>query len=344
MSGSRQYGVALIGAGWVAREYVRAFDADQRSYVRGIWTRTRERGRQLLASHGIEGRSYASLDELLADDAVDVVVSCTPPETRADHLCAAAQAGKHLVIEKPVALTLPEVRAIRDAVADAGVISTTSFVLRWNPQVVTTKKLIDDGWLGAPVFAECGYWHPVAPRPESHHDWRYGQDSGITAFVSGGCHAVDMLRFLVGEVTEVSAFGAKPRGDQPFAFDPVVVASLRFTNGAVGTVSALLEGDTPYNFPIRVIGTDGSIQDNQLHSATRLPGVDGYVSFPTVSPASGDVAHHPFRTEVSHFLDCVQSGTPSHAGIADTWRSMAVCFAIDESVAAGGRPVTIFEE
>ncbi|MFW6599959.1 Gfo/Idh/MocA family protein [Propionibacteriaceae bacterium Y2011] len=338
---NRRYGVALIGAGWVAAEYVRALAEDPRSHITGILTRTPERGVALLAEHGVDARRYASLDELLADDAVDVVVSCTPPEGRADQLCAAAAAGKHVVIEKPVALSLAEVRAIRDAVAAAGVQSTTSFVLRWNPQVTTTKRLIDDGFLGDLVFAESGYWHPVRPRADSHHDWRYGHEMGVTAFVSGGCHAVDMLRFLVGDVAEVSAFGAPARGGQPFAFDPVVTASLRFANGAVGTVSAVLDGDTPYTFPIKLVGTQGSIQENRLHSATRLPGVPDWVSFDTVSPTSGDVAHHPFRAEISHFLDCLDSQTPSHASIADTWRSMATCFAIDASIAAGGQPVTV---
>lgn len=147
-----------------------------------------------------------------------------------------------------------------------------------------------------------------------------------------------MLRWLGGEVEEVSAFAAPPKRVKTFEFDPVVVASLRFTNGAVGKqLSALLDGDTPYRFNCRLFGTNGAIQNNEVYSSQKYPGAHDYWSFPTITPNSGDVTHHPFQAEIEHFIECLDENVESHASIFDSYKSMAICYAIDESVAQGGQ-------
>ena len=93
----------------------------------------------------MDGIEYATLDQLLADDRIQIVASCTHPDVRADHCVRAAEAGRHIVIEKPVGLSMQETLRIREAVAKAGVKTVTSFVLRWNPQFETLRQLIDDG-------------------------------------------------------------------------------------------------------------------------------------------------------------------------------------------------------
>lgn len=229
-------------------------------------------------------------------------------------------------------------------------LSVTSFVLRWNPQILTVSEQLGSGLIGDLIYAEACYWHSVPADLPAGQAWRYGHDMPVTAFVSGGCHAVDMLRYLAGrtatgagrggdDIAEVSAFSCAPDSARRFGFDPAVVANVRFASGAVGTASALLEGDTPYVFGTRPVGTAGAIRDNATLSSARDPGKHDYQSFDTVPPTSGDVAHHPFAAEPDHFVRCIRTGTPSHADIDDTWRSMAACVVIDQSAAAGGRPV-----
>ncbi len=162
-----------------------------------------------------------------------------------------------------------------------------------------------------------------------------------SAVLSGGCHAVDMLRYLGGEIVEVAAFSARPKRTKGFDFAPVTVASVTFANGAVGKLSTLMDGDTPYAFNCRLFGTEGAIQNNRVYSSSHYPGATDYWTFPTIEPNSGDVAHHPFRAEIDHFIDCLDRDVESHASIHDTVKSMAVCFAIDESAAHGGRPVRV---
>ena len=336
------YGVGLLGAGWVAAEYIKAFTAHPQTEIVGIYNRTPGKASQLMAAHGVAGKEYRSLDEFFADERIQIVVSCTHPDVRAEHSVRAAQTGRHIVLEKPVGIARAQTAAIREAVAKAGVKSVTSFVLRWNPQFVTVRQLIDEGGLGDLIYGEADYWHPARrAQPGSP----YMQKAVVgSAFLSGGCHAVDMLRWLGGEVTEVSAFAAPPKRIKTFDFDPVVVASLKFANGAVGKLSALLDGDTPYRFNCRLFGTNGSIQNNEVYSSQKYPGATEYWSFPTITPNSGDVSHHPFKAEIDHFVECIEADVESHASIYDSYKSMAICYAIDESVAQGGKPVHVVDD
>jgi predicted dehydrogenase len=335
-----KYGVGIIGAGWVAGEYVKVFRDHPLTEVVGVYNRTPGKASALLRTHGVEAREYASLDELFDDERIGIIASCTHPDTRREHCVRAAETGRHIVIEKPVGLNLADTLAIRDAVAKAGVRTVTSFVLRWNPQFLTVQQLIADGILGDLVYGEADYWHPFKKIYPGYASFVSKEISG-SAVVCGGCHAVDILRFLGGEIVEVAAFSGPKRINQDFEYDPSIVASVRFANGAAGKLSTVLDADTPYIFNCRLFGTEGSILNNEVYSSKHYPGSLGYWRFPTIEPDSADVTHHPFKEEIDHFMECVESGEESHASIYDTWKSMAVCFAMDESAEKGGQPVAV---
>jgi predicted dehydrogenase len=336
---SKKYGVGLIGAGNVAKEYVRVFSQHPLTEVIGIYNRTAGKATQLMEAHSVQGTEYESLDQLFADDRIQIIVSCTHPHLRAEHCVQAAETGRHIVIEKPVGLSQPETAQIRAAVAKTGVKTVTSFVLRWNPQFLTIQQLLADGVVGDLIYGEADYWHMSR---HSNPNSPYTQQAFVgSAFLTGGCHAVDMLRFLGGEVEEVAAFAAAPRLNMAYDFPPVVAASLKFANGAVGKLSAILEGDSPYNFNCRLFGTEGTIQNNRVYSSVHYPAALDYWEIPTIKPDSGAVAHHPFKEEIAHFIDCIENDVESHASIYDSYKSMAICYAIDQSAAQGGQPVKV---
>ena len=108
----RKYGVGILGAGWVASEYVKAFRDHPLTEVAGVYNRTPGKAGRLMESLGVDGREYASEDEFFDDDRVRIVVSCTPPDVRPHHVTRAARTGRHVVIEKPIALDYDGVRAI----------------------------------------------------------------------------------------------------------------------------------------------------------------------------------------------------------------------------------------
>jgi predicted dehydrogenase len=335
-----KYGVGIIGAGWVAGEYVKAFRDHPLTELVGVYNRTPGKVSALLAAHGVDAREYSSVDELFDDERVHIVASCTHPDVRAEHCVRAAESGRHVVIEKPVGLTPGDTAAIREAVRKAGVKTVTSFVLRWNPQFVTVRRMIDDGVLGDLLYGEADYWHPLKTVYPGYPAF-VSKARGGSPTLAGGCHAVDMLRYLGGEMVEVAAFSAPKKLNLDYEYDPNVVAAVRFANGAVGKLSTVFDADTPYIFNCRLFGTEGTIQNNEVYSSKHYPGALGYWRFPTIEPDSAEVTHHPFKEEIDHFLECIETDVESHASIHDTYKSMAVCFAIDESAARGGQPVTV---
>lgn len=337
---AERHGVAIIGAGWVAGEYVKAFRDHPQTDLVGVYNRNPAKGAALLETHGVEADNYQDIDALFDDERVGIVVSCTPPDVRPEHVIRAAESGRHVIIEKPVALDAEGVGHIRKAVGDAGVKSVTSFVLRWNPQLETMKKLVDEGVVGELIYAEGDYWHPIKKAYPSY-PWMMTKELSGSAFITAGCHAVDAVRWLGGEIVEVSAYEMGAKRNLDYEFPPNTVATVKFENGAIGKLSTVLDAETPYIFNTRLFGTEATLQNNRVFSAKHYPGSLDYWEFPTIEPDSGDVSHHPFVPEVAHFIECIDNDVESHASIHDSYRSMAVCFAIDESAANGGGPVQV---
>jgi predicted dehydrogenase len=335
-----KYGVGIIGTGWVGNEYIKVFRDHPLTEIVGVHNRTPGKGAAALAEHGVEAREYASVDELFDDERIGIIASCTHPDTRREHCVRAAETGRHIVIEKPIGLTLDDALAIREAVAKAGVKTVTSFVLRWNPQFLTVQQLIADGVLGELVYGEADYWHPLKSIYPGYPAF-VTKARGGSAVIAGGCHAVDILRFLAGEIVEVAAFSAPKRINMDYEYDPNIVAAVRFENGAVGKLSTVFDADTEYIFNCRLFGTEGTILNNEVCSSKHYPGSLGYWSFPTIKPDSAEVTHHPFKEEIEHFIECIETDTESHASIHDTWKTMALALAMDESAAKGGQVVKV---
>ena len=111
-------------------------------------------------------------------------------------------------------------------------------------------------------------------------------------------------------------------------------------DGRVGKVSSCIECIQPYVYNINLIGTHGTIKNNQIFSKTKYPGQTSWASVPTILPDSGDVTHHPFSNLASHLIDCIQRDVESHANIADAFKSHELCYAADLS-GLEGKPVAL---
>lgn len=343
--GESMLGIAIQGAGNVSTEHLKAYIRNPRTRVVAIGSRTLHGAAAKAREVGLEPDSgpdqvtlYDNFDALLADPRVDALSICTPAERHAQETIAAARAGKHLLIEKPVATSVEQLHAMHVAVQAAGVRTVVSFVLRWNPLVLTIKALLADGAFGRPFLVQTDYWHNVVeagyPRARSG-----SRRSPVSAMVGGGCHAMDMARYLMGEdVVQVTAL---TRDVSPDHASPAnTVALLQFAGGAMGKVSACTEQWMPYVFNIELFGPDGAIRGNRLFTR-KLPGLTGFVEIPTVMPDSGAVSHHPFQGEIDHFVDCILAGAESHVSLADAVNTHEACFAADRSAAAGGTPIKL---
>lgn len=332
-------GVGIIGCGWVAGEYVKAFHADQRSEIRALVSRNRANAERYRDAFGLRCAIETETAPMLDRKDIDIVVVCTPHDAHTPSVVAAAETGKHVIVEKPPALTVEELQRQLKAVRANRVKTLVGFVLHWNPLLMSIDKLIEEGVFGNIFMVEVDYLHRIWLTPEQK--WLGSHEHSGTAILTGGCHAVDALRwFARSEAEEVSAY--QVRTENPIEYPGTISVNVKFRDGKIGRTTTTFDAQMPYRFNIGVYGTEGSVRNDELFAPRLLPGQNDFLKIPCILPDSGDVAHHPFVGEVSHFLDCITTDKRPFPDLEDAAKTLAVCFAADRS-AESGRPVKISE-
>ena len=340
----RIFGVGLRGAGQVARQHAAAIAANPQLRLAAVCSRSLESAERLArefaaaAKQGAPVRVFRHYADMLDDAGVAIVSECMPNHLHAREAAAAFDAGKHVILEKPVAIDREELVLLGDACRRAGTKSVVGFVLRWHPLIATIRGLLGRGVIGEPFFAGFDYWHGIKPSFPSYEWIRHREFAG-GAMITGGCHAADLARYLKGEVAEVFAYSTRARDD--FDYPTTYSAAVRFRDGTLGRLSASLDGVSfPYQFNIDLLGTRGAIRDNRLFSNDLFPGQKDFSVIPGDTPNSGSVAHHPFKREIDDFADSLLTGAPVLSDVEDACRSMEISIAITES-ASSGKPVAI---
>lgn len=332
-------GVAIHGVGEVAFAHAASWIRNPHARIVSVSSRRRDSARRLVERFQLDCPVRDQFDEVLADPRVDIVNLSGPNHIHAPQGIAAAEAGKHVLVEKPMGITLGENRALRDAVARTQVKSVVSFVLRWNPLLERLKTLVAGGAIGELLYVEVDYWHGIGPAYQGW-PWAHTVQTGGSATLLAGCHALDAVRFLSGrEPIAVSAMSNNKKG--LYEFDANVVATIRLDDGTIAKSSVLLDADIPYAFNMDLIGDQGALRDNRIWSKRLLPGQTDWAAVPTIMPDSGAVDHHPFDAQIDHFVDCILQDRESHCSVADAYRTHELCLAIDRSIAEDGRVIRL---
>jgi len=239
-----------------------------------------------------------------------VVSVCSYPHQHADHIVAAAEAGKHLIIEKPITLSLEDARRVEAAVKKAGVKTCVCFEARYSSQFLVTKSIIDQGLLGKIHYGEVDYYHGVGPW-YGQFRWNVTKESGGSSLLSAGCHAMDALLLCMGSEVESVTSQSTGSANEIFAkyqYPTTSVSVLRFANGSLGKVASVIDCLQPYYFHTHLVGSEGSLLDNKFHSS-RL-GVDKqkWSKLSMKLMDSGDVSDHPYQSQFQAFFDAVDAG------------------------------------
>jgi predicted dehydrogenase len=251
-------GAAVIGTGFIGTVHVEALRRIGVG-VRGVLGSSPERGRVRADALGVP-RAYASLDELLADDAVDVVHVTSPNDLHVSQARAALAAGKHVVCEKPLAMTAAESGELVAAAARSGLVHATNFNIRYYPLNQHARELIEDGGLGQ-VRLVTGRYFQDWLLLESDWNWRLQPDRGgaLRAVGDIGSHWLDLMTYVTGQhvaavMAELTTFietRREPTGpvetfsterssdtiERPIATEDTATILLRFDGGARGAVS-----------------------------------------------------------------------------------------------------------
>ncbi len=334
-------GVGIIGCGWVAQEHIKAYQEDGRSEIRALVDKNREAAENYRQRYGLSCSIETDYERMLQQDDIDIVVVCTPNNTHAECVIAAAEAGKHVLIEKPVALTPEDVRMEMQAVKKNGVKTLVGFVLHWNPLLMTIDRLLDRGQevFGNIFMVEVDYLNRTWMTPKEK--WYASLEKSGTALLLSGCHAVDALRwFARSEAEEVFAYQVKT--ENPLEFPGTISVNVKFENGRIGRSSTILDAQMPYQFNIGIYGTEGTLRNDKLFAPKLFAAQDDFLAIPCVLPDSREVSHHPFQGEASHLLDCIIEDKRPFPDLEDAAKTHAVCFAADMS-AQQGRAVKIRE-
>jgi len=197
------------------------------------------------------------LDALLARSDVDVVSVCVPSGLHAEIGIPAAKAGKHLAVEKPIDVTLEAADRLIEAARAAGVALTVISQHRFDPGLIEAKRLVDEGALGRLVLGEASTkWY----RSQAYYDsaaWRgtHAMDGG--SLMNQGIHYVDLLRWCMGPVTEVTALCATQT--HQIEVEDTSLAALRFSSGALGTIVASTSVFPGFAQRLEITGTEGTV-------------------------------------------------------------------------------------
>ena len=357
--------MGVSGVGWCASQHIAAFQRNPHTTVTWVHGRDEARTRANLEKYGLslaEAKFTTDYEALLRAANVDIISITTPNHLHADQAVAAADAGKHIVLEKPTGLDTGELVRIRDAVRRAGVQTIVSFELRYNPYLKIARWLRESGRLGRIRFARTQYLSHVTDW-YSGWEWVRTRESGRSHLLAAGCHAVDALRWCSGlEPVEVSAFHTQFTAG--YEWPTTIVANMVLEAGALGHVTSSTDFMLPYSFSVELMGDRATLREdvlqwldapldvgdltdaNPVKGARFEPVLDGNgrpaIRIHTTMPGSADVTHHPFQDEIDDLVDSILHGKRATTiDVFEAQKTMEVCLAADRSAESGGQPVKL---
>lgn len=250
------YGFGIIGCGMISRFHARAIQDVKGGKLVACFDSFPAAAEKLAAETGC--KAYTKLDEMLADPKVQIVTIGTPSGAHLEPAVAAAKAGKHVIVEKPLEITLKRCDAIIQACEKNNVKLSTVFPSRFHTSSVEMKRAIDGKRFGRLTLGDAYVkWY----RTQQYYDsgkWRGTWElDGGGALMNQAVHSVDLLTWLMGPVEEVTAHAATIAHER-IAVEDNVVATLRFANGALGVIEASTAVYPGYLKRIEIHGSEGT--------------------------------------------------------------------------------------
>ncbi len=341
----KKFNVGIVGYGWAATAHIPAINASTFAQVAAVCSTRPLDAAELSDQYGSHITVHNDLDKMLANPGIHAVSICSYPAQHALQAVKAAKAGKHLILEKPLCLSLKDLRAIQKVVKQARVKTCVCFEVRFSSQFLTTKAVIDSGVLGRIHYGEVDYFHGIGPW-YGQFRWNVRKDSGGSSLLSAGCHALDALLLCMGgEVESVASYATNSANAdlKKYEYPSTSVTILKFKDGRVGKVASSIDCLQPYYFHTHLIGSEGSLLDNKFHSNKLGVNKHKWSELSLKLTDSGDVSDHPYQTQFEAFFNALAGGKDMPlTSLDDAAKTHEVIFAADKS-AELGRPVKLSE-
>lgn len=338
----KKIGFAIIGCGVIAKIHASCIQCLAHGELIGVYDANPLKAQAFSREYACI--SYQSLQELLDDGRVTAVAIVTPSGLHGQLGIQAANNGKHIIVEKPIEITLVKGNDLVKAARKANVKLCCISQHRFDNSIVQLKSIIQSGDMGKLNFGSCQTkWY----REQSYYDsasWRgsWSMDGG-GALMNQSIHYVDLLRYIMGEVDEVSAYCAT-RAHTNIEVEDIGVAAVHFENGAIG----LIEGNTAawpgYYARLDIYGTDGSviIQDDEvinwnMKSAAEYIPEDN--SEKTTGASSAEISYDSHFLQYEDICEAILLNREPLVNGEDALETLKIILAIYQS-AQTGRPVS----
>jgi predicted dehydrogenase len=311
---------ASVGLGWWGKELARAAKTAGIEVV-SCYARTEETRRGFAAEVGVQ--AAATLDEVLADPTIEALLIATSHRSHRQLVEAAARAGKHVFIEKPLALSVEDARACLRAAEDRGVVLQVGFQRRRLPAHREIKRLIEEGAIGDIETLEANHSLPNRIPPNA---WRWDEEqSPLGSMTSLGIHQIENFHYLAGPITGVAA---RSRRGRSFPIDEATAMVFEFASGAIGTLISSFF--TPWRISLAVHGTEGAAFADRDGAALSFQprGATDAANVPlTQIDAVAD--------QLADFAGSIRNGTRPEVSGTEGLAVVAVLEAAQRSVASG---------
>jgi predicted dehydrogenase len=338
-------GFGIIGAGMISRFHAKALAEIRGAKLVACADTAPGRADAFAAEFGCRG--YDSVEAMLADDGIDAVTIATPSGAHMDPAVAAAKAGKHVIVEKPLEVTLKKCDRIIAACDKAGVKLGTIFPSRFHDSSKLMKQAVEGGRFGRVTLGDAYVkWY----RTQQYYDsgaWRgtWALDGG-GALMNQAIHTVDLLTWLMGPVAEVQANTATLAHER-IEVEDVAVAALRFENGALGIIEATTAAFPGYLKRIELHGSAGSAvleEEDIKHwdfaqktrsdaAVLRQMATSRSTGGGAADPAA--IGHHGHAMLFQDFVEAVRKDRPPAIDGREGRRSVEIILAIYKSAKSG---------
>ena len=285
-----------------------------------VSSRNLETARAAAKEHGIP-LAFGSYQEMIESDEIDAVINTLPNAMHHEWTIKAAEAGKHVLCEKPFSVTMSEAREMIAAAEANDIVLIEGFTPRWTRQMRTVRQLVADGEIGEVIHLEVGLSFTM----DDDREGRPGNPRAEGSLMGFGCYGVYALRYAMS-VEPVLAV-ALQRKRPGVKFDTTANGFLQFPNGAVGHVWCCLEG--PQRGLLEVFGTNGKIiLDGVFSETVPVTVIRGEAEPDVMELTSPD----RFQVQLDEFSECILNRKEPEFPPDDALRNMASILALYESI------------
>jgi len=329
--------MAVIGAGAIAKTHMKAVLNNPETELKAICDLNLEKAQKAVELLGIADKVkvYTDYMEMAVQEKLDAVIVVTDDKSHRPITVDLLEQGVHVLCEKPMALNVEDCKAMIHTAKTSGKTLMIGQICRFAPSFKRAKQLIEDGAIGELFFVESEYVHDYSIKGDQ--DWRVDPDRH--PIVGGGCHAVDLLRWIAGNPEEVMAY-ANHKMLPTWPIDDCTIAIMKFPNDVVGKVLCSIGCKRDYSMKSKFYGTKGTILCDNTSSELILYTVEkdeNGKDKPGGVPQSIDVHAESHNTvgELAEFVDVVLGKKELAMSGEEGASTVAACLAAVESAKIG---------